>query len=1116
MDQQTAPAPVAASSRTHSRPSPRRTPSELSALSKSILSLHDDLSLSHDTTSLLHDQQQQHHATDSGSDRSGRRRHRSKRDREREREREREQEIATAGGGAHARDTAPLLAAPTRSSSFSFSSRSLDAGNYSDSFEGSSPLLYGDSFVDHQPLQRHFHDRLHQEQQHQQLPPIYGSDRPASQHTVHYDPQHDTTPQVRLSGFNPSSSPRQSCHKSSPPNPSPLQGPSVTSTRSHSFSSQAHLANSRQPTGQGESSGSSPKLSDRSSDSDHHNRDVTEDTLIMPQIITGSEQDLPHIGTFDQDRRRPSRTVVSSSPTVLEVMGPLPRMMTPSPVPLHARLSRIQKEAKKGARVIDMETNGSSHHYDYEDVTDSSHDFSSRRHSVAEEDVCYPLPATDMEINYTALEDYIRLEQIKTQKMMSASENGNGAAKTTRGPQARTKSATGGLLSKLRGASFTSSTPLSIKSAQDSNYGSIPGKNFGIPERSYSLFGERDKTQVPLDDAYRFTLYSTASVTVHAQTLGEIPPRGQTLSNLLQAGYFWLDVLAPTDEEIRMLSQVFKVHPLTTEDILMEEGREKCEMFLNYYFVCFRTFVLDPSSHSFLNPMSIYTLVFPGGIISYHFRPVPHCRNVRKRIRHLKDRIEVTPDWINYAIIDDIVDTFAPLIGEIEAEVDMIDELVLILKESEQSDMLRRIGNCRKRVMSLLRLLTGKADVIKGLIKRYEGRMGRKNMGEIGLFMGDIQDHIITMLQNLSHYEKILSRSHSNYLAQINIEMTSASNETNDVLTKLTVLGSIVLPMNLVTGLWGMNVPVPGQESEDLAWFFWITVKIAVIGGSGLYNLEGLEFVAEVNPDTPWGKPSDSITIAKTASGLHIAFLARHGRGHYLTPSEVPARANIAALKSLGVEAIIAYSAVGSLREELKPRDFVLPTQIIDRTKGIRPSTFFEDGLVAHAMFADPFSAVLEQVIWDQRGVIEGGDFHRGKTLICMEGPQFSTRAESHMYRSFGADLINMSVLPEAKLAREAEIAYQMVCMSTDYDCWKEHEVAVTVEAVVANLKQNSSNAQRLLGAILPGLERAVESGAVMKGLKGSMRFACMTAPEKRSAEAVKKLEFLLPGYYTA
>ncbi|KAF9103486.1 hypothetical protein BGX27_010555 [Mortierella sp. AM989] len=292
-------------------------------------------------------------------------------------------------------------------------------------------------------------------------------------------------------------------------------------------------------------------------------------------------------------------------------------------------------------------------------------------------------------------------------------------------------------------------------------------------------------------------------------------------------------------------------------------------------------------------------------------------------------------------------------------------------------------------------------------------------------------------------------------------------------------------------------------------------VKIAFIGGSGLYNLEGLEVVAEVNPETPWGKPSDSIIIAKTALGFHVAFLARHGRGHYLTPTEVPSRANIAALKSIGVEAIIAFSAVGSLREELKPRDFILPSQIIDRTKGIRASSFFEKGLVAHAMFADPFSSVLEEEVWKQRGVMDGGEFHRQKTLICMEGPQFSTRAESHMYRSFGGDLINMSALPEAKLAREAEIAYQMICMSTDYDCWKDHEEAVTVEAVVANLHANSNNAQRLLTAILPGLHSVVESGKATEGLKGSMRFACMTAPEKRDKEAVKKLEYILPGYYT-
>jgi len=295
-------------------------------------------------------------------------------------------------------------------------------------------------------------------------------------------------------------------------------------------------------------------------------------------------------------------------------------------------------------------------------------------------------------------------------------------------------------------------------------------------------------------------------------------------------------------------------------------------------------------------------------------------------------------------------------------------------------------------------------------------------------------------------------------------------------------------------------------------------VKIAIIGGSGLYNLDNLEVVEEVYPETPWGYPSDKITIAKTPRGHNIAFLARHGRGHSINPSEVPARANIAALKHIGVEVIVAFSAVGSLREEIKPRDFVLPDQIIDRTKGIRPSSFFEGGVVAHAMFADPFFKGIADIVFAQKDALEGEEvkFHRGKTLVCMEGPQFSTRAESHMYRAWGADLINMSALPEAKLAREAEIAYQMVCMSTDYDCWRggEEGEAVSVEAVIANLESNSNNAKRLLLAILPELEKALYEGALTKSIKGSMLYSCITAANKRNPEIVKKLEYILPGYY--
>ncbi|KAI9592116.1 hypothetical protein BDF19DRAFT_388728 [Syncephalis fuscata] len=295
---------------------------------------------------------------------------------------------------------------------------------------------------------------------------------------------------------------------------------------------------------------------------------------------------------------------------------------------------------------------------------------------------------------------------------------------------------------------------------------------------------------------------------------------------VLHEGPFWLDVTSPTDTEMRTLSKIFRIHPLTAEDIMTEDTREKCELFRNYYFICFRSFDADPHSDTYLEPLSVFTVVMREGIISFHHRPTPHARNVLRRIRQLTDYVTVSPDWINYALIDDITDGFAPLIGNLQLEVDSIDELVLILKESEQSDMLRRIGHARKKVMTSMRLLGAKADVMRGLIKRCDDRVG----GEIGLYLGDIQDHLITMLQNVAHYEKIIARAHSNYLAQISIELTQTSNVTNDVMTKLTVLGTILVPMNVVTGLWGMNVEVPGRDIEGLSWFFGIIIGMSLLG----------------------------------------------------------------------------------------------------------------------------------------------------------------------------------------------------------------------------------------------------------------------------------------------
>lgn len=305
-------------------------------------------------------------------------------------------------------------------------------------------------------------------------------------------------------------------------------------------------------------------------------------------------------------------------------------------------------------------------------------------------------------------------------------------------------------------------------------------------------------------------------------------------------------------------------------------------------------------------------------------------------------------------------------------------------------------------------------------------------------------------------------------------------------------------------------------------------VTLAIIGGTGFYNLPNLKPVARLVVATPWGLPSSPITISHTDSGFPVAFLARHGQHHDLLPTDVPSRANIAALKSIGVKTVIAFSAVGSLQPGIKPRDFVLPTQVIDRTKGNRPSTFFEKGFVAHAMFGEPFDLKLYKLIAENigEGVLQPQDgkpnpvFHtkhttnggEDLTVICMEGPQFSSRAESKLYRTWGGSVINMSVLPEAKLAREAEISYQMVCMSTDYDSWNEDEEPVTVETVVSNLKANSANAGVLVGILVNLI--AEKGGEIGDDVKGSMKYAVSTARESLSKEMLGKMEFLFPGYW--
>ena len=279
---------------------------------------------------------------------------------------------------------------------------------------------------------------------------------------------------------------------------------------------------------------------------------------------------------------------------------------------------------------------------------------------------------------------------------------------------------------------------------------------------------------------------------------------------------------------------------------------------------------------------------------------------------------------------------------------------------------------------------------------------------------------------------------------------------------------------------------------------------LGFIGGSGLYDMEGLIDRREIEVDTPFGEPSDSIIIGELG-GTTVAFLPRHGRGHRISPTELPVRANIYAMKRIGVQRIISISAVGSLKEELKPLDLVVPDQIIDRTRE-RPSTFFGDGLVAHVGFADPFCPVLRQQAVE---AAEGEtDVHDGGIYVVMEGPQFSTRAESEMHRSWGASVIGMTALPEAKLAREAEMCYVTLAFVTDYDVWHEAEEDVSVELVVQNLMQNVQTAQTIV-------RRMASSGstATSCGCDRALENAIITSRDLIPPETRKRLSLLVDKY---
>ncbi|EAT83295.1 hypothetical protein HBH56_195520 [Parastagonospora nodorum] len=441
----------------------------------------------------------------------------------------------------------------------------------------------------------------------------------------------------------------------------------------------------------------------------------------------------------------------------------------------------------------------------------------SSANSSAEEDVCFPVtedPGKTTRFDYEELEEFIAEPQTKT--LIGQELHNKPSVDTLSKPK---------VFSDLRPKSSNTTAP-----KKDSDAVTLKDADPAIQEKLAEeglshIFNEKRDAIEPRQNRWTF-FSSELDDTIHAAELGGLLMPGERFRDLFEpppdGGVWWLDMVNPTEEEVFAIAKAFGVHPLTREDICLLEPREKVELFHQYYFVSFRSFFqADKDSEDYLEPVNFYAVVFKEGILTFTFTESPHTLNVRKRISRLRDYINLNADWICYALIDDIVDSFAPVIRGIEDEADAIEDQVFTARIEDSRAILRSVGDCRKRVMQLLRLLGGKADVIKGFAKRCNESYSVAPRGDVGMYLSDIQDHVVTMMSNLSHFEKMLSRAHSNYLAQISVDQVIQGNASNETLQKVTVIATILVPLNLICGLFGMNVRVPGQDGS-IAWFFGI------------------------------------------------------------------------------------------------------------------------------------------------------------------------------------------------------------------------------------------------------------------------------------------------------
>ncbi|KAI1078484.1 cora-like Mg2+ transporter [Whalleya microplaca] len=439
---------------------------------------------------------------------------------------------------------------------------------------------------------------------------------------------------------------------------------------------------------------------------------------------------------------------------------------------------------------------------------------------TAEEDVCFPMAderhRTQLHIDFDYLENFISSENAARKESLDARD-------VRVFPNLRSDS------------SASQDVPMVTIDGDILHIPSVSPdadeKSIRQPESEGVTLRQPDKEQI---DPNRFSFFSSAwESTIHAAEFGDLVLPGEDVRGLFTFppdepdGVWWLNVSKPTEEEVRTLCKAFGVHPLTIEDITTQEAREKIEIFPSYYFASFRSFnAIQEEDGPDYEPFNIYVVVFREGTLSFSFEPNNHASHVRKRISNLKEYVSLSSDWICYALIDNIVDSFAPAIHRIELLTEGIEDSVFVARPDDMHMFLRKIGGVRKNTLGLMRVLGGKADVLKGFTKRCNENYKVTPRMDIGMYLGDIQDHVVTMMTNLTHFEKILSRAHSNYLAQLTIDSITQGTETNAGLSKITFLASIIVPLNVITGLFGMNVKVPFMDDGNLHAFFGIVASL--------------------------------------------------------------------------------------------------------------------------------------------------------------------------------------------------------------------------------------------------------------------------------------------------